>query len=103
MSVWLYSNNWVVSDSSSVGRRETSSENSETVGNTRDEWDWRPWWRRESNVDCGILALYTVMKLKNKDISINDIYKSTPVHPTLGSSIEDVLLQLEMEFLGRSG
>jgi len=49
------------------------------------QWSWRPPWRNQG--DCGPSALFVLLRLKNKDVTLDDVTKRVPVDSTLGCSM----------------
>ncbi len=72
---------FVPETASSLGRSETLEKPSK-------DWSWLPWWREKG--DCGPLALFVLMKLEGKQVTVHDIKRLTPFDPEQGCSLHDL-------------
>jgi hypothetical protein len=59
-----------------------------SVHSSSTQWLWKPSWR--SQADCGPNALFVLLKLLDRNVSLDEVRARIPVDPLIGCSISDL-------------
>jgi hypothetical protein len=68
--------------------RSNPTKKIETPVQVPNDFKFEPPWRQKG--DCGALALYVLMRLHNREVTITDVKKFVPFDPQVGCSLADL-------------